>query len=172
MKNFQVTDKDSNKQYWISRSIAVVVVIYTVDPFNNTHVIAEKRGPGCPDFVGYWALPCGYLDFDETLEQCAIREVLEEIGLDLSKYSHLLAPVDINSDPLDDIRQNVTVRFVVPIPWDEIKDFEFDFNSDARGGETLEVEDCRLIPMFDLDLYLWAWNHNNVIRKLVQHVDR
>ncbi len=35
-------------------------------------------------FKGYWALPGGRLDPGETIEQCCIREVKEETGLDVS----------------------------------------------------------------------------------------
>lgn len=81
MKNFKVTAKEDNKEYWISRSVAVIAYIFYHNIINNKlFVLADKRGQGTPDFQGYWNCPCGYLDFDETLSEAASREVFEETG--------------------------------------------------------------------------------------------
>lgn len=44
-------------------------------------VLLVKRGN--EPFKGKWALPGGFLNEDETAEECALRELKEETGLDL-----------------------------------------------------------------------------------------
>jgi ADP-ribose pyrophosphatase YjhB (NUDIX family) len=39
-----------------------------------------KRGQ--EPMKGWWAIPAGYLDWDESMEECAIRELKEETGLE------------------------------------------------------------------------------------------
>ena len=38
---------------------------------------------GQPPFVGRWALPAGFIEEDESVEQAAVRECKEETGLDV-----------------------------------------------------------------------------------------
>ena len=40
-------------------------------------------------FKGCWAFPGGFMDMDETTEQCAIRELMEETGLHVSMFIRL-----------------------------------------------------------------------------------
>jgi len=49
------------------------------------YVLLGKRGTGVPDYQGYWGLPCGYLDWNETLYEGVQRELWEETGLLLSE---------------------------------------------------------------------------------------
>ncbi|MCU0853283.1 MAG: NUDIX domain-containing protein [Thermoplasmata archaeon] len=47
--------------------------------FNGKEIVLIRRGK--EPFKGSYALPGGFLDFNETLEHCVVREVLEETGL-------------------------------------------------------------------------------------------
>jgi ADP-ribose pyrophosphatase YjhB (NUDIX family)/GNAT superfamily N-acetyltransferase len=38
---------------------------------------------GEPPFKGYWALPAGYIEADESVEEAAVRECYEETGLEV-----------------------------------------------------------------------------------------
>ena len=86
MNNFSI--EHEGKIYWISRSMAVVCFVFAyID--GRWCVLANQRGEGTPDFQGYWNAPCGYLDYNETLEQAAIREVYEETGVKLTEAKFL-----------------------------------------------------------------------------------
>ena len=114
MKNFPVTDKETGREYWISRSIAVVIAVFAKDKIaNDDFVLVVQRGIGTPDpeYVGAFCMPCGYLDFDETCTQAAQRELVEETGLMFPISDFKL--VSINDIPESDKRQNVTFRYVV-----------------------------------------------------------
>ena len=50
-------------------------------PFPQDKILLVKRNT--VPFKGYWALPGGRIDSDETIEQTVVREVKEETGLDV-----------------------------------------------------------------------------------------
>lgn len=47
---------------------------------------------------GLWSLPAGFLEIDETVEECALREVKEETNLDV-QLTGLLATYSVFDDP-------------------------------------------------------------------------
>ena len=54
---------------------------------------------GNPPFKGAWAFPGGFMNMDETTEQCAIRELEEETGLRVSKIQQIGAYSKVDRDP-------------------------------------------------------------------------
>ena len=54
---------------------------------------------GSEPFKGCWAFPGGFLNMDETTEQCAIRELGEETGLQVSELLQIGAYSKVDRDP-------------------------------------------------------------------------
>lgn len=54
---------------------------------------------GADPYKGCWAFPGGFMNMDETTEQCAIRELEEETGLKVSKIKQIGAYSKVNRDP-------------------------------------------------------------------------
>jgi len=160
MKNFSIIDNKTGREYWISRSVAVLGIVIGTDIYGVKYVLAEQRGIGTPDleYVGKWCLPCGYLDFDETCKQAVAREVVEETGVDIPSESFEL--VEINDLPSSDKRQNITFRFKT-----ELKGYISDFELTNRFSEVNEVMNVKWICILDINHYEWAFNHEEIIKK-------
>ena len=71
---------------------------YRKDPENKLQLLLIRRG-GHP-FKGMWALPGGFLQKGETVEQCALREISEETAVQPVS----IMPVGVFSEPERDPR--------------------------------------------------------------------
>ena len=60
-------------------------------------VLLIERGD--EPFKGCWAFPGGFMNMDETTEQCAIRELEEETGLHISEVHQIGACSKVDRDP-------------------------------------------------------------------------
>ena len=162
MKNFPVIDKETGREFWISRSIAAVVVVFCKDIHGDRYVLAVQRGTGTPDpeYVGKYCMPCGYLDYDETVAQAAQRETKEETGLTFPISDFKLWC--INDIPESDKRQNITFRYIVNSLTPK-EDLELLLTS--KNSEKDEVGSIRFIKFDDIDLYEWAFNHEELIKE-------
>lgn len=70
-----------------------------------------------PPFAQCWALPGGFMDIDETLEQAAVRELAEETGVSVSNLIQIHTFSAVDRDPrgrvvsvgfLAELREKVT----------------------------------------------------------------
>ena len=67
---------------------------------------------GDQPFKGGWAFPGGFMNMDETTEQCAIRELEEETGLRLSDVHQIGAYSKVDRDPRG---RTITVAYLAII---------------------------------------------------------
>lgn len=77
-------------------SVTVDVVVLTRERRPRVLLIRRKKAP----FAGAWAIPGGFIEMDETLEQSARRELREETSLEVGE----LEPVGVYGDPGRDPR--------------------------------------------------------------------
>ena len=70
-------------------------------------VLLIERGD--EPFKGCWAFPGGFMNMDETTEQCAIRELEEETGLHISEVHQIGAYSKVDRDPRG---RTVTVAYL------------------------------------------------------------
>lgn len=82
-------------------------------------VIAREKEPkvlliqrGNEPFKGCWAFPGGFMNMDETTEQCAIRELEEETGLKVTEIKQIGAYSKVDRDPRG---RTVTVAYLAII---------------------------------------------------------
>lgn len=162
MKNYCIIDNEG-REHWISRSIAVVVFVFAKDIYGDSYVLAVQRGKGTPDpeYVGAYCVPCGYLDYDETIAQAAQRELMEETGLNLPISDFKL--LNFNDIPESDKRQNVTFRYIVNsnVP---VEDLSKLFTT--KNSEKDEVGSIKFISLININNYEWAFNHQELIKEI------
>lgn len=110
------------------------------NPFPTVDVIIELTGRGETGPVVLierknpprgWALPGGFVDYGESMEQAAVREAAEETGLRVE----LVALLGVYSDPRRDPRQhNLSAVFAA-----------------RAGGEPQAGDDAAGVGVFALD---------------------
>ena len=158
IENQPCFDKNGKFLGWFSRSMATAIFVFCLDKNGNLYVLASERGKGAADFQGYWNCPCGYLDFNETTKQCAIRELEEETGIRIDES--VVRFINYEDDPVTANHQNVTFRFGANITDHTIEQLS---TFSHKGNEKNEVGQIAWIPVKDIDKYQWAFNHKTRI---------
>lgn len=111
---------------------------------NDIFVLLIQRGN--EPFKGKWALPGGFVNMDETLEEACKRELLEETGLEVEKMNQFKAFDALHRDP-----RHRTISVVFSVQLNE--------NAQVKGGDDAAM--AGWFPVTDLpDL---AFDHQQII---------
>lgn len=111
---------------------------------------------GVEPYKGKWAFPGGFLKMDETVEQCALRELMEETGLRLSYIKQIKVFSDVERDPRERV---LSVAFYALVR-----------RSEVHGGD-----DAALAKWFSIDEVQsmdLAFDHNMIFEEVMKCVRR
>ena len=144
---------------WFSRSMAVAMFTFCKNKDGEWCVLASERGEEAADFQGYWNSVCGYLDYNETTKEAAVRETYEECGIKLDASQ--IQFVGYEDNPSAN-HQNVTFRFCTFIK-DKTTD-DFTFSKEHNEGK--EVGKIMWMRINEIDNYQWAFNHGKRIKEI------
>ena len=88
-------------------------VVITNEPLPKVLLIQRGADP----FKGAWAFPGGFMNMDETTEECAIRELEEETGLKVTTVHQIGAYSNVHRDPRG---RTITVAYLAIIDSPEV----------------------------------------------------
>lgn len=124
--------------------------LLTVDAiiiYEDKIVLIKRKNPPYKDM---FALPGGFVDIGETVEEAVIREAKEETNLDIE----IIRLIGVYSDPERDPRGH-TVSFVyVALGYGELK-----AGDDAGEVELFDIEE---VPKL-------AFDHNKIIEDAIEY---
>ena len=118
--------------YKYPRASLTVDAIVFVKSGKETSVLLIERGR--EPFKNRWALPGGFIEMDETLEQACIRELEEETGLQIEKMQQFGAYDAIDRDP-----RHRTISVVYSVELKEQKPVKG--SDDAAQAKWFSLED-------------------------------
>lgn len=124
-------------------------VIFGFDGHRLQVLLVER---GIEPFKGKWALPGGFLGMDETPEECALRELREETGLETAYMEQLQAFGDVRRDPRERV---ITIAFYALVRLSEV-----------RGGD--DAADAKWFPLDEVPPL--AFDHEKILREAKKRI--
>lgn len=112
-------------------------------------ILLVRRGK--PPFQGRWALPGGFLDLGEELEDAARRELREETGLEVEHLEQIGAFGRIGRDPRG---RTITIVYGAFAP----------AGAEVRGGD--DADEARWFSLGALPPL--AFDHDEIVRRAAE----
>ena len=115
----------------------------------ESKVLLIERGD--EPFKGCWAFPGGFMNMDETTEQCAIRELEEETGLKVNVVHQVGAYSKVDRDPRG---RTVTVAYLAIV----------DAPEEVKGQD--DAAKAQWFPLSDLPEL--AFDHDEIMQDAIK----
>lgn len=123
--------------------VTVDALVFAGDTDNQQVLLIYRNNP---PFKGNWALPGGFVEMNETLEQAAVRELEEETGLKISGFKQLYTFGKPDRDPRG---RTISVVFIK----------QLDKPQEPKAGD-----DAEKAAWFSIEkLPALAFDHNKII---------
>lgn len=117
---------------------------------NNIKVLLIQRA--FEPHKGKWAFPGGFMEIDETAEQCARRELEEETGLKDATVKQFFTFTDIDRDPRERV---ITVAHYALVKLSEVKG-----SDDAEKAQWFSLDE---IPPL-------AFDHDKILKMAIERL--
>ena len=151
MKNHSANSQQLKLNYcykYPHPAVTADCVIFGFDESNKMKVLLIQRGND--PYKGKWAFPGGFMNIDETAEQCARRELEEETGLKDVAVEQFYTFSDVNRDPRERI---LSVAHYAIIRLSDVKG-----SDDAAKAQWFSIDE---IPSL-------AFDHEFMFQKAIQ----
>lgn len=144
---------EENKEMYSYRyprpAVTADCVIFGFDGVGIKVLLIQR---GIEPFKGKWALPGGFMNMNETVEECAKRELEEETGLKNAVVEQFYTFSDVNRDPRERV---ITVAHYALVRLSEVK-----------GGD--DAASARWFSMNEIPSL--AFDHDRILRMAVNRL--
>lgn len=161
--DFKATKPNGKYRYdYPMPGVTVDIVLFTQDQRMLLIQRAKAKGEKEPfkGTDGFWAIPGGFVEINESLEQAAARELREETGVENVQLQQFYT----FGEPFRDSRQRiVSVCYFgyLPLTHDLIK---------LRAGDDASV--AKWVPLTTLPKLKFAFDHGKIVKKIVDEVKK
>ena len=142
--------EENNKLYSYKYPHPAVTADCVIFGFDGVSIKVLLIQRGIEPYKGQWAFPGGFLQMDETVEECAKRELEEETGLKSASVEQFYTFSAVNRDPRERV---ITVAHYALVRLSEVKG-----GDDAASAQWFAMNE---IPSL-------AFDHERILRMAVK----
>ena len=144
--------EENNKLYSYKYPHPAVTADCVIFGFDGVSIKVLLIQRGIEPYKGQWAFPGGFLQMDETVEECAKRELEEETGLKSASVEQFYTFSAVNRDPRERV---ITVAHYALVRLSEVKG-----GDDAASAQWFAMNE---IPSL-------AFDHERILRMAVKRL--